>query len=161
VSTALGRRLVKLEAVRRDEYEKRWRVAADRLLRSMDPDHVAELQGWMREHCGGLSVRRQPGDTWYSILERYEPPALVRAVWLLMSEQMATGAPLSLIPELAEVYRSDPDAFPANPCGGCGYLLPTRARLRQDSTYIFLRGVYVGICPVCERDIRPELEASP
>jgi hypothetical protein len=115
----------------------------------------------MHEHCGSLELRRRPGDTWYSILERYESPALVRAVWLLMSEHMATGAPLTLIPELAEVYRSNTNAFPAHPCGGCGYLLPTRARLRPDGTYMFLRGVYVGICPVCERDIRPDVEASP
>ena len=161
MTTALARRLEKLEAVRRDQYDKRWRIAIDGLLRSMSREHVAEVQGWMRKHCGGLQLQRLPGDTWYSLLERYRPPALVRAVWVLMHAHMATRVPISLVPEVAEVYRADADAFPVNPCDGCGYLMPARARVLPDSTYRHLRGFYEGVCPVCETDTRTEPEVAP
>ncbi len=80
----------------------------DALLGSMDPEHVTLLQGWMREHCGGVRVPWLPGDTWYSLVGRYRPPALVRAAWVLMAEHMDTGAPVSLGSGVADVYLGDP-----------------------------------------------------
>ena len=159
MTTALARRLEKLEADRRDKYHARWQSGIDTLLLSMDREHVAFFQDWMREHCGGLTLRRLPGDTWYDLLDRDKPPALVRAVWLLMCEYMDTGAPVSLAPSVAEVYLSDPDAFPANACEGCGYLLPTQSKVRPDGTYRHV-GRYLGACPVCGRDNHPDEEMT-
>jgi hypothetical protein len=60
---------------------------------------------------------------------------------------MASGAPVALPPEVAEVYLNDPDAYPTYGCDGCGYLMPTRSRPRADGTYRHIAW-YLGECPV-------------
>jgi hypothetical protein len=70
---------------------------------------------------------------------------------------MGRGAPVSLAPSVAEVYLSDPDAFPTNACDGCGYLLPTQTKLKPDGTYRHI-GWYMGECPVCGLDNHPKNE---
>ena len=155
MSTALGGRLKKLEVVRRDAVSKQWQTAMDTLLRSMQPEHVALLQNWMGEHCGGLRLVMYPGDTWPAILDRHRPPPLVLAVWLMMAEHMNTRAPVSMAPSVADVYLGDSDAFPTNPCAGCRYLLPTKSTLRPDARYQHI-AVYVGECPVCGLDNHPK-----
>lgn len=159
MTAALTRRLEKLEAGRRDEYHARWQAGIDRLLLSMDRAHVTLLQDWMHEHCGGLTLHRLPGETWYTLLDRLRPPALVRAVWILMYEYMGTGAPVALPPNVAEVYLSDADAVPASPCDRCAYLMPTQSRLRPDGTYRHV-GRYLGACPVCGLDNHPNEEMT-
>jgi hypothetical protein len=114
----------------------------------------------MREHCGALRIHLLPGETMYALLDRLKPPALVRALWLLQAEHMATGAPVSLAPDVAAVYLDDPDAYPTNACEGCGYLLPTRSSLRPDGSYRHVAS-YFGACPVCRLDNHPEEDVSP
>jgi len=159
MSTALGRRLKKLEGGLHAERSARWTTAMDGLLGSMEPEHVSRLQAWMREHVGGLRIPLRPGETVYALCSRYVPPALIRAAWLLMFEHMDSGAPVSLARAVAEVYLGDPDAFPVNPCEACGYLFPARASIRPDGTYRLLPGWYMGICPVCGLDNHSEGEA--
>jgi hypothetical protein len=61
---------------------------------------------------------------------------------------------VSLAPAVAEVYLRDPQAYPANTCEGCGYLLPAKTKVRPDGTYRHL-GLYLGTCPVCGLDNHP------
>jgi hypothetical protein len=149
----------RLEASRHEGLCKQWQTAMDDLLHSMETEHVALLQSWMREHCGGLRIRLHPGETISTLLTRYRPPGLVRAVWLLMFEHMGTGAPVALPANVAAVYLSDHDAFPVNPCDGCRYLLPARAKLRPDGIYRHV-GWYMGECPVCGLDNHPDEERA-
>jgi hypothetical protein len=151
VGTALTRRLDKLEAARRGADHQRWQVGIDRLLGSMSAEHRESLWAWMDTHCAGRRVSWYPGETTADVLFRLHPPALIRAVWLLMFEYMGGGTAPLLPPNVGDVYVGDPLAFPANPCDGCGYLLPTQTQLRADGTYRHL-GAYEGECPVCGRD---------
>ena len=160
MTVALARRLERLEGDARDEYRARWQSGIDTLLLSMDREHVAFFQDWMREHCGGLTLTRLPGESWYVLLERLRPPALVRAVWVLMYEHMATGAPVSLAPDVATVYLSDADAWPVHACAGCEYSMPAWATLLPDATYEFSGGVYLGACSVCGLDNHPDEEMA-
>jgi hypothetical protein len=75
----------------------------------------------------------------------------------MLLEHLATGAPVAMPPNVAEVYLNDPRAYPADPCEACGYLLPTRSTLRADGTYRHLAR-YLGVCPVCGRDNHPQDE---
>jgi hypothetical protein len=158
VSTALARRLAHLETARRTANTQTWDAAILKIRNSMEQEHIRFIATWMNDHCGGSimpSFRR--GENWYDIFERLRPPALVRALWLIMADHMGRGAPVSLAPAVAEVYLSDPDAFPANACEGCGYLLPTQTRLRPDGSYRHI-GWYMGECPVCGLDNHPQNE---
>jgi hypothetical protein len=159
VSPALARRLGYLESARRTANTQAWDAAILKIRDSMEPEHIRFIATWMNEHSGGSILppfRR--GENWYDILERFRPPALVRALWLIMAEHMGRGAPVSLATSVAEVYLSDPDAFPVNPCTRCGYLLPARATVRPDNTYALRRGWYMGECPGCGLDNHPEKE---
>jgi hypothetical protein len=157
VPATVARRLEKLEAVRRAEEQVRHDAAIRAMGATMAPEHITLIQDWMREHCGGLSLTRLPGESWYDILERLKPPALVRAAWLLTQYCVTDGMPASLAPSVAEVYLADPDAYPANVCDGCGYLLPTKSKLRPDGSYRQI-GWYMGECPVCGNDNHPQKE---
>ena len=150
-----ARRLEKLEAPRKAASDRRWREGIDRLLDSMSTEHRGSFWAWMDEHCGGRRIPVYPGETTADILFRFKPPALVRAVWLLMLEHMQSGAAPLLPPTVADVYVNDPDAFPTNPCDGCDYLLPTQSKLLADGTYRHLRA-YEGECPACGRDNRQQ-----
>jgi hypothetical protein len=156
VTAVLARRLERLEADAREEYRARWQTGIDRLLLSMDREHVTFVQDWMREHCGGLELHRLPGENWRALFDRLKPPALVRAVWLLMAHHMSDGTPLSLAPNVADIYLGDSDVYPINPCLSCGYLLPARARVKANGGYELLPGWYMGTCPVCGLDNHPE-----
>ena len=159
MSTGLLRRVDRLEATRRAERAQRWKDGKEALFGSMEPAHRDIFRDWMFEHCGGFRPDTRPGDTTYTLLQRCRPPALVRAVWLLMAEHMERGTPVSLAPPVAEVYLVDPDAFPANGCEGCGYLMPTRSTITPDGAYRH-SAWYLGACPVCGRDHHEESEAS-
>ena len=76
MTTALARRLEKLETVQRDEYRSRWRSGIDQLLLSMDREHVTFVQAWLREHCGGLVLPRRPGELCGRIVRRRSAAAV-------------------------------------------------------------------------------------
>ena len=160
MTSALARRLKKLEAPQRAATDRRWREGIDLLLGSMSDEHRGSFWAWMDEHCGGRRIPVHPGETTADILFRLKPPALVRAVWLLMLEHMQSGGSPLLPPHVADVYLSDPDAFPANRCEGCDYLLPVQSKLRADGTYRHLR-LYEGECPACGRDNHQEEADTP
>jgi hypothetical protein len=157
VPTTVARRLERLEAVERANMKRRHDAGIRAMGATMAPEHIDLIQSWMHEHCGGHVLVRLPGESWYDILERLKPPALVRASWLLMAHHVIDGTPASLAPAVAEVYVSDLQAYPINECDGCGYLLPGRARLRPDGTYRQI-GWYMGACPVCGLDNHPKEE---
>jgi hypothetical protein len=159
VSVTLERRLKKLEASQQASQHQRWCTGLDHLLRSMEPEDVERFQSWMHEQCGGSRIPVLLGETFVDLLQRLQPPALVRAVWVLMAAHVQTGAPVSLATAVADVYLNDPDAWPTNACEGCGYLLPTRSTLRPDGSYRHI-ATYEGICPVCERDSRGTQEVA-
>jgi hypothetical protein len=121
----------------------------------MESGHRDIFREWMIEHCGGFRIDARLGGTWHTLLGRYRPPALVRAVWLLMCEHMERGAPVSLAAPVAEVYLADPDAYPANACEGCGYLMPSRSTINPNGAYQHVAW-YMGDCPVCGLDNHPE-----
>jgi hypothetical protein len=155
VPATVARRLERLEAVHQAEERRRVAAAVAAIGRTMAPEHVGLVQAWLRDHCGGkLAPTRMPGESWYALFERLEPPSIVRALWLLLAHHAHQGTPISLEPSVAEVYRNDPEALPTNPCEGCGYLLPTRTRLRPDGTYRHVAW-YMGECPVCGCDNHP------
>jgi hypothetical protein len=132
--------------------ERRSRRATDDLCESMAPEHWSVAETWMQQHCPDRQDVVRPGESWYAMLARHQPPALVRAAWFLIAYHAETGYSVCLPPEVAEVYLGDPDALPARECAGCYYPLPTRVRIRPDDTYKHLGGVYLGVCPVCGLD---------
>jgi hypothetical protein len=136
--------------------DRRTRDAIADIRESMSPEHRALVVAWTRVHCPNGEPVSLPGEGWHTLLERRKPPALVRAVWVLINHHVATHLSVSLPPAVAEVYLTDRDAWPALPCDGCRYLMPTRARIRADDTYEHLEGVYAGPCPVCGLDNHPE-----
>jgi hypothetical protein len=161
VPATVVRRLEKLEAARRVVDQERHDAAVPALGRTMEPEHVRIVQDWMQEHLGGLKARiALTGESPYATLERLKPPALVRAVWLLLDGHARTGCPVSLAPEVAEVYLADPDAWPMSSCESCGYPLPMRGTVQPDGSFSDV-AYYVGRCPVCGRGSHHEEDPSP
>jgi hypothetical protein len=154
VPATITRRLEKLEAVQRAAMQQRFDNAVEVLGRTMAPEHRELIADWMREQFG-VTFRLPAGEPWYDILERHQPPALVRAAWLLVAEHVWGGAPVSLAPSVAEVYLADPDAWPMNPCEGCRYPLPVRGRVRPNGSFTGVGG-YLGTYPICGLDNHPE-----
>ena len=160
MNTALARRLEKLESSAWDDLERRWAAAVDTMRATLAPEHGRLIAAWLRGP--GAAMRAEAhGHSEHRVCTRCildsNPPALVRAALLILVDQLTSGAPVALPPKVAEIYLSDPDAFPTNACGGCGYLLPTRSKLRMDGTYRHI-AEYLGICPGCGRDNHPESE---
>jgi hypothetical protein len=148
----LNGRVKRLEADQREHDRARWNAGIDTLHRSMDREHVAFFQDWMRERLGSVKARiALPGESPYDTLVRLKPPALVRAVWLLLDAHVRDGCPVSLAPGVAEVYLADPDAWPMSPCDGCRYPLPMRGRVHPDGSFSDV-AYYLGVCPVCGCD---------
>ena len=117
---------------------------------------------WLREHIKGKRYGPhvdRPDHVCPRCIDRLDPPALARAVWFMLLGHLASGAPVAMPPNVAEIYFNDPQAYPANRCDGCGYLLPTRSTLRSDGTYRHI-ATYDGVCPVCGRDRREESEGE-
>ena len=161
MSASLASRLGRVEAAVRAAQQARSDAAVHALGRTMAPEHIRFVQDWMVEHLGGMDVPiALPGESPAATFRRLRPPALVRAAWLIIDEHARNGTPVSLAPGVAEVYLEDPDAYPANPCEGCGYLLPTQATVRPDGRFRH-RGLYVGTCPVCGRANHAESEKAP
>ena len=159
--TALRHRLGKLEAVHRADVQQRHDAGTRALGRTMDRKHVQLIQDWMQENLGGLHARiALPHESVYETLKRLQPPALVRAVWLLTDAHVRTGCQVSLAPAVAELYLADENVYPASPCDGCGYPLPIRGALQPDHTFIDV-GYYLGLCPVCGLDNHLQEDDTP
>jgi hypothetical protein len=157
MTSVLARRVEKLTAAQRSADHQRWQAGIDRLLDSMSTEHRESFWAWMDEHCAGRRIPALPGERPVETILRLQPPALVRAVWILMLEYQTGGATPVIPPDVADVYLSDPDAYPANYCEGCRYLMPARSKLRADGSYRHL-ALYEGECPACGRDNHQEDE---
>ena len=161
MSAVLARRLAKLEVEARDRLDRRWRAAVDRIRETMDPEHARLVADWLRANVDGkrhgLPCDGDPGHVCPQCLDRLDPPALARAVWFMLLDHMATGAPVAMPPNVAEVYLHDCWAYPTNRCEGCDYLMPTQSTIRSDGTYRH-GGWYRGSCPCCGLDNHPQEE---
>jgi hypothetical protein len=158
IGGTLARRLDALEDAARRDTERRWRAAIDRLRETMDPEHASGVAAWLRQHVEGKRWGAHadgPDHVCPRCIDRLAPPALARGVWLMLIDHLTSGAPVAMPTSVAEVYLSDPHAYPANACEGCGYRLPTRSRVGPDGAYRHL-AVYHAVCPVCGSDKSPE-----
>jgi hypothetical protein len=163
VTTALHRRLNRVEAAARADVSRRWNAATDTRRRSLTPEHTAIIRAWFdlatptdAARCPSGLAHRAPRFC-DRCINKVRPPALLRALHTIVVSHITTGSPVAMPPEVARVYVDDPDAVPSRPCGGCGYLLPMRAKIRPDGSYRYL-GSYEGACPVCERDTRDDID---
>jgi hypothetical protein len=154
--STLGRRVGLLEGAVQEGTRRQFGAAIVRLRETMAPEHARLVVSWLRVR--GLGDRReddpgrrshpctgQPNHACAACIDRLDPPALVRAAWVLIFEYLRHGAPVALPPEVARVYLEHPDAAPAAPCAGCGYRLPARGG----------RPAYTGACPVCGAGAAP------
>ena len=158
MTATLARRLGALEATARQDLERRWMAAVDRMRETMDPEHARLVATWLREQVNGKPYGPHvdtPSHVCPRCIDRLDPPALARAVWFMLLDHLTTGAPVAMPPHVAEVYLNDPRAVPSNPCKGCGYLMPAQSTIRPDGTYRH-RGWYLGVCPVCGLDNHPQ-----
>ena len=150
----LARRVDRLEDVARRALGGRWHVAVERMRETMDPEHARLVATWLREHVNGKQYGPHidsPTHVCQRCIDRLDPPALARAVWFMLLDHLATGSPVAMPPNVAEVYLNDPEAYPADRCEGCDYLLPTRSKIRPDGSYRRIAR-YLGTCPVCGLD---------
>jgi hypothetical protein len=140
--STLGRRIDRLEGPARAEARRRPPVAVRGLARSLGREHGRSVHDWVVGHQGGVtrcSCAHRHDRVCPRCIEGDDPPALVRAVWVLICGHVEHGTPVALPPAVARVYVGHPDAVPGLPCAGCGYLLPARGG----------RLAYAGACPVC------------
>jgi hypothetical protein len=164
VNTVLERRLARLETDASQRQQQRWHAAVETIRETMDPKHCNEVAAWLRQHVDGKRhcgpCDGDPRHVCPRCLNALNPPALARAVWLmLLDHTVRSGAPVAMLPDVADVYLNDPDAYPANPCSGCGYLMPTRSKIRPDGSYDHI-ATYDGDCPVCGLDSRKRQERT-
>ena len=143
MNTALTRRIGKLEAGDREQRRQRFRAAVASLAASLTPAHARSIRDWvMATPPDGSACEVGHAEHRFCLrcIEADDPPALVRAMWVMLFEHIEHGVPVTLPPDVAQVYVDHPDAVPAVPCPACGYLLPGRdGRLAYD-----------GPCPGCE-----------
>lgn len=142
--STLTRRVGMLEGAVRQKLTRQFGVAVVRLRQTMAPEHARQVGVWLREHVIGAQRGNHTGDPNHacrSCIDERDPPALVRAFWILLFEHLWRGAPVALPPEIAQIYRDHHDVAPVIACTVCGYLLPTRnGQLAYDRP-----------CPVCSR----------
>ena len=132
--------------------ERRMGDAVDDLRDSLAPEHAASIDRWIEARGAVGEELGLPGESVRDLLDRLRPPTIVRAVWLLIGHHVQTRLSVSLAPPVAEAYLRDPDAWPASPCGGCGYPLPAHVTLRPDNRFEDVRRMYMGACPICGLD---------
>lgn len=161
----LGRRLSKVEAVVHERAQRRFNAACEAVKRDLSAEQQALIEAWWdgrRENTGGIvpcsGSHRSIGFCERCIGEA-DPPALLRAMWVLVMSHMRDGTPATLPSDAAQVYVDDADAWPLAPCGGCRYLLPVRAKLRADGTFR-KTAQYDGECPSCGLDSRHVKEGT-
>jgi hypothetical protein len=159
----VARRLAKAEAVGQERQQRRVGAACDDVRRDLLPAQRALVDAWWdgrRENVAGIAPcpgsHRTIGFCERCIGEA-DPPALLRAMWVLVMAHMRDDTPASLTPDTAQVYVDDPDAWPLSRCERCRYLLPMRAALLADGTFRVV-GQYDGECPACGLDTRQAKE---
>jgi len=147
VFVSLTRRVGRVEQATHADMQKRYRAALNRTYDTLELEHRQQLAAWFaqREPCPSGHLAKY---LCQRCIDEGLPPTLLRAIWVMLAGHLKTGAPVGMWGPVARVYASNPDAWPANPCESCGYLLPMQARLRADRTYRFL-GTYEGQCPSC------------
>jgi hypothetical protein len=128
VSTALARRLVKLEMSAFAMQEQRQNEAIRQLCASLAREHASVMRAWLTSDATSVRCGSVHGVTRFcwECIEATDPPALVRAMWTVFFRRVQVGAPAVLPADVAQVYVDHVDAVPGRPCAACGYLLPTR-----------------------------------
>jgi hypothetical protein len=162
VTATLARRLGALEATARQDLEGRWIAAVDRMRETMAPEHARLVATWLREQVNGKQYGPHvdsPNHVCPRCIDRLDPPALARAVWFMLLDHLTSGALVAMPPNVAGVYLNDPQAYPADRCEECGYLLPARSKIRPDGSYRHMAR-YLGACPVCGLDTPPEVQGD-
>jgi hypothetical protein len=151
MSTALARRLNRLEEVAREAQLRRLRDAVREMAPSLAPEHCRALGHELRALVDSPTSRTMHASYGRnhicpSCIDRHRPSSLARAGWVLLVDRSFGGGPALLPPPIAAVYEQYPDARPASRCINCGYLRPAR------------RGVLVpGVsCPGCAARPSPE-----
>src|SRR3954463_3049458 len=114
MAATLTTRLERLEVAQHAANRARHNAAIGELGRTMSPEHIRFVQTWMREHIGDRRPIALPGESVAATLARLRPPALVRAAWLMVEDHVRNSTPVSLAPEVAEVYLNDSRAYPTN-----------------------------------------------
>jgi hypothetical protein len=144
--------MAKVEALLHERAQRRFNAACDAVKRDLTEEQKVGVRAWFdREEpdpeapCPAQHHRREFCDR---CIEAVDPPALVRAMWTLVMWHMKDGSPALLPAEVAQVYVDDADAWPVRACTGCGYRLPTRAKLRADRSFREI-ALYEGACPSC------------
>jgi hypothetical protein len=142
----LHRRLVKLEVSAREEVRQRFHAAVLQLRASLNREQARTISQWIREHVIGRDIMTADCEAGHGVdrfclrcIEAANPPAMVRAAWVLVFEHIEHGTSAALPPEVAQVYVDHPNARPEFACSGCGYLLPGHGS----------RAAYAGPCPGC------------
>jgi hypothetical protein len=141
VSTALVRRLSKIEASAFAAQEQRQSEAIRQACASLSREHAMVLRAWFASDAASATCGSVHGAVQFcwSCIEAADPPALIRAVWTVVRRRVEDGAPAVLPTNVAQVYVDYPDAVPGSPCSACSYLLPARGD----------RLAYAGACPGC------------
>src|SRR5437762_2186850 len=85
MTATLARRLVKVEAAARQLAEARFEAACRQLRATMDPEHARWTANWLSVHVEGkrpgpCTGGADPNHVCPVCLERFNPPALARAV---------------------------------------------------------------------------------
>jgi hypothetical protein len=159
VTVTLKRKVVRLGEAFEERLRRRWADACARPGASMDPEQARAVRDWLVATTDGKDWRlpcrpEHPQHICPHCVEQHNPPALARAVWfMLLDHTMGAGGPVAMPPHIAAVYLSDPDAYPAYACPGCGYLMPARCRVRPGGFYEYI-GWYYGTCPACGQEIK-------
>jgi hypothetical protein len=159
-TSSLERQLSKAEAVVHERQQRRWEEACDAVMRDLTPEQCGIVGAW--SHSADPDGERCPGphgDIGFctACIRDVRPPALVRALWALVMWHLRDGTPVAMPAAVAQVYVEDPDAWPLDRCERCRYLLPMRATLRADGTFLVL-AQYDGACPSCGLDTRQRKE---
>lgn len=142
MTRTLGKRLEVLEVAAYEHQLERFRAAVRALRGSLAPDQARALRDWILEHdIKAVACPSFHPDARFCLdcIDAMDPPALMRAMWVLLFEHLERGGPVVLPTEVARVYLDHADAVPAIPCPQCRYLLPSRDG----------RLAYAGACPGC------------
>ena len=83
------------------------------------------------------------------------------AAFRLIPTAIRSVEELGLPPNVADVYVNDPDAFPAQPCEGCDYLLPMQSKLRAEMPGVDNhRRAWLARGRPCQRPVRANKSRS-
>lgn len=115
------------------EIERRWRDAAQRLVATMDPEHVAIV-----EHDADSPLTREV--------------VMMLAAASGMDWPYEPRYPLAMPGAVARVWLEDPDAGPHDACLDCRYPLPAQSSVTPGTCAPRPAVSYFTSCPVCGSD---------